>query len=155
MVEGGLVSTAAICTYGVLICCELESDCVVGIMETLFIVHCQDCWTWSCGECTEFSTLLGYFAGEMYMRRGTVTVLLTLRSVWIWTRSKQYGWISLIYSTPSHNASRPSPLISYALWNLCNTINVTLCDRVTFNDTLKESGKISGWCVLCSWLLAF
>ena len=66
-------------------------------------------------------------------------------------RYRRLSW----YSTPSHNASRPSPLISYALWNLCNTINVTLCDRVTFDDTLKESGKISGWCALCSWLLAF
>ena len=54
-----------------------------------------------------------------------------------------------LYSTPSHNASRPSPLISYALWNLCNTINVTLCDRVTFDDTSKESDAL---CAVDCWL---
>ena len=44
------------------------------------------------------------------------------------------------YSTPSHNTSRPSPPISYALWNLCSTINVTLRDRVTFDDISRNLG---------------
>ena len=58
------------------------------------------------------------------------------------------------YSTPSHNTSRPSPPISYALWNLCSTINVTLCDRVTFDDISRNLGgfPINAFCAIDCWL---
>ena len=61
---------------------------------------------------------------------------------------------SMYYSTPSHNTSRPSPPISYALWNLCSTINVTLRDRVTFDNISRNLGgfPIDVFCAIDFWL---
>ena len=65
---------------------------------------------------------------------------------------------SSAYSTPSHNTSRRFPPISNALWDLCDTVNVTLRDRVTFDDILKEllrnSERFAGYalCTIDFWL---